>query len=650
MHGWAGTILHVDLTRRKVWKKPLDRDLCGKFLGSRGISAKLLFDLMKPGIDAYDPENLLIFGTGPLIGTAAPSAGRVSVTCKGAMTNLYLKTGMGGRWGSELKFAGYDHIVLYGASKEPAYLWIDDENVELREAKDLWGMDVRQTNETIKKDLDDRGIKVACIGPAGENLVRYANILNTEYHSASRGGAGAVMGSKKLKAIAIRGTGDISVQNPDRFNETVLRFVDAIERDAHLSFLHDYGTAGTMETANLMHVFPTKNYQLGHTDNQWPLTGQCFVREGYLARREACSGCSVACIRYNTIDSGPYSGTYTCGPQYETVVKLGSGTCVFDTAAVIKAHALCNQYGLDASSTGSAIQWAMESYEKRVLTKEDCDGLELTFGNAEALIKLIPMIAHKEGRIGSLLAEGSARAARRVGKGSWKWSLHNSKGLEISAVDLRGTWGYALAFAVNPRGPDHLMTETVTDFALTDEAIEFVAKITGDRKYAKPAIWEKKPEVVRWHEDVYAITDALGLCVFYSTASYVLTPQIMAELFSYATGIETTEDQIMLSGRRIVTVEKCYNVREGADRKLDDLPYRMTHEPAPAGPPKGLNITPEILDKMLDGYYSLHEWDAATSWPYAQTLKKLELQDVADELAKVKKLPKRPRKLKAHKA
>jgi len=640
MYGWAGQILHIDLTKKKIVKEPFERKLGEPLLGGRGVNAKILWDLLEPGIDAYNPRNHFIIGAGPLIGTEAPSAGRISITCKGPMTNLYLKTGTGGKFGIEMKYAGYDHIDITGRSENPQYIWIDDEQIEFRDASHLWGKDIRETHEIIAKDLGDDDARIICIGPAGENLVRFANVMNTEYHSASKGGAGAVLGSKKLKAMAVRGSGYVEVKNPKRFHELAVNFREAIRKDGIMRWYYDYGTSGMMEGANEFHVFPVNNWQRGHADNLWPITGQCFEKEGYLVRRESCSGCPAACIRFNVIASGPYAGTRTQGPQYETCVKLGSNLGIFDTASLIKNHALCNQYGLDGSTAGSTISWAMESFERGVLSKEDCDGLDLGFGNAEAVVKLIPMIAKRQGKIGNLLAEGSYRASKKVGKDSWKWSLHNSKKMDITAVDLRGTNAYALSFAVNPRGPDHLLSETATDLALSEEAAELVEKITGKKGLADPRITEGKAQIVRWHEDIYAASDAIGLCVFYNTASYVLDETMMADLFTHATGVEKSASELMLAGRRIMTLEKCINIREGADRKLDDLPYRMMNEPAPAGPIKGLMVSKEKLDKMLDEYYTLNGWDIETSWPHKKTLIDIGLKDVAEELQKIGKLPK----------
>lgn len=645
LYAWVGKILHIDLAKKKIWTEKLTKELGVRFLGARGINAKLLWDLIKkPGIDPFSPENVLIFGAGTLTGTVAPSSGRTTITCKGPSTNLYLKTNMGGHWGAELKFAGYDHIVLHEASKSPVYVWISDDYVELRDASHLWGLNVRETDESLKQDLDDREVKVACVGPAGENLVRFAAIMNSVYHAAGRGGAGAVMGSKNVKAIAVRGTKTITIRDPDKFREVAHSARESLAKDSGAQSLYNYGTSGSIEPVNELHAFPNYNFRSGHLENVKPLTGQNLVEKGYLKRRVGCFSCTISCHRYCSVDEGVYAGTFTGGPEYESFCALGGGTWVIDTEAVLKANELCNLLGLDTISTGNVIQWAMETYERGILSKKDTDGIDLTFGNSEALIKTVEMIGYRKGKIGSLLAEGVKRAAEKVGKDSWKWAICNSKGLEQSSVETRVAKSYALAFAVNPRGPDHLHTETFAEFGASPEAIALIEKITGDKKWASPHYTEFRPEIVRWHEDCYAVTDSLGFCAFTSTAAYGVTPSNMAEMFSSATGIPMTEKEIMLAGRRIVTLEKCFNVREGADRKLDDLPWRLMHEPVASGPTKGFMNSEEEMNGMLDKYYTLHGWDLKTSWPYKETLGMLKLKDVANELQKLNKLPKREKR------
>jgi aldehyde:ferredoxin oxidoreductase len=641
MYAWAGRILHVDLEKKKIWKEDLNQKQAFEFVGGRGLNARLLWDLIKkPGIDCFSPDNVLIFGTGTLTGTTAPSSGRTTITCKGALTNLYLKTNMGGHWGGEVKYAGYDHLVFHRKSAKPVYLWINDDEVELRDAKHLWGLNVNETDETIKRDHNEPDARVACIGPAGENLVRFAAVMNSVHNAAGRGGAGSVMGSKNLKAIGVRGTHDLKLADPDKFREIALAARVDLSKDPEGIKLYRTGTAGGMDIINELGALPSYNFKIGKVDNMYPLCGDCFVDEGYLDRRVGCFNCTISCHRYCSVKSGPYAGATSGGPEYETAASLGGGTGNFDTGLVIKGGDLCNKFGLDTISTGVTIQWAMESYERGVLGKEDTDGIELKFGNPDALLAAIEKIAYRKGKLGELLAEGAMRASRKIGKDSYKWAIVNSKGMEQSDVETRSAKAYALAFAVNPRGPDHLFTEVLAEFGGTPTRLALVKKLTGDEKWANPHVTEYRAELVRYHEDVYAVTDSLGFCAFTSTAAYAINPKNMAEMFTAATGMKISEQEIMMAGRRILTLEKSFNVREGADRKHDDLPWRLMNEPAsPAQPGKVFMNSREELDGMLDRYYALQEWDPKTSWPYEKTLVKVGLKDVADELGKKNRLP-----------
>jgi aldehyde:ferredoxin oxidoreductase len=580
---------------------------------------------------------VLIFGAGALTGTSAPSSGRMTVTFKSTATNLYAKSTAGGHWGAELKFAGYDNIVILGASTKPTYLWIDDKHVEIKDAGKIWGRNVRETDKMIKEELGDEEIKIACIGPAGENMVKFAAVMNSVYNAAGRCGGGAVMGSKKLKAIAVRGTGTIEVADPEAFDKLAIEARKSLAKDSGAQGLYLYGTAGFVPGVNESYAFPSYNFRAGHIDDAYHISGQYQVEGGYLKRRHGCFACTISCHRFTSIDSGPYAGAYAGGPEYETTGALGAGCGHANLETVIKANELCNIYGLDTISTGAVIQWAMECYEKGIITDKDTDGLILEWGNSDAILGLINKIAFREG-FGNILAEGTKIASEIVGKDSWKFAVQ-AKGLEQSRVETRAAKGYALAFAVNPRGPDHLHTEVIAEFGLTPEGIALIEKITGDKKYARPDIIEKRAEIVRWHEDCYAVTDSLGFCAFATTLAYAVNPDNMAKMFTAATGIKITEEEIMNAGRRIVTLEKCFNVREGASRKDDVLPYRLMNEAAPAGPVKGMMNSAQELNKMLDEYYSLHEWDAENGWPTAEVLEKLNLKDVAMELEKIGRLP-----------
>lgn len=632
-----GVILHVDLTEKRIWREEIPQEWETNYLGSRGINARLLWNLVKPGVDPLSKDNVLIFGAGKLSGTGAPSSGRTTVTCKSPATNLYVKANVGGHWGTELRYAGYDHVVIHGAAEEPVYIYINDSTVEIRDARHLWGKDVRETTRIIRQELGNEEIEVACIGQAGENLVKMAAIMCSVYNAAARGGVGAVMGSKKLKAIAVKGSQSLPLANPKMYWEVVNECVDALLAESGIEGLHAYGTSGSILPLNELKGFAVYNFRGGSHPEMEKISGLVLEEKGYLKRKVGCNSCIIGCHRFTTIEKGKYAGTYAGGPELETLGSLGCGCGVFDIEAILKANELCNIYGMDTISVGNVIAWAMECFERGVLTKEDTGGLDLSWGNGETVIELVNQIAFRRG-LGNLLAEGVRRAAEQVGKDSWKWAIE-VKGLEQSRVDTRAAMAYALAFAVNPRGADHLHTETFAEFGLSPEARKVIADITGDEKYANPYMVEKRAEIVRWHEDCYAVTDCLGFCAFTTTALFGITPDRMARLFSAATGNEITEKEIMEAGRRIVNLEKAFNVREGATRADDRAPWRILNEKSPDLPEGATVITEEILNKMLDEYYTLHNWDLKTSWPKKETLLGLGLDDVAEELERLGKIP-----------
>jgi aldehyde:ferredoxin oxidoreductase len=638
MFTYAGKLLHVDLSTEKIWEETLAEKCVKKYLGGRGVNAVLLHQWVEPGAAPLEPKNVLIFGTGALSGTFAPSSGRATVTCKGPATNLYLKSSVGGHWGPELKFAGYDHLIIHGAAQHPVYLWIRNGEVEIRDAAVLWGKDVEQTERQIHEELSEKRFETACIGPAGENLVKFASIM-IGHNAAARGGLGAVMGSKRLKAVIVQGTKPVRVCNPKLFCRVALESVKVLSEFPGRKGLSLYGTAGLVPMRNEMYLFPTKNFQEDYLEDAYKISGQYLSEQGFLVNRFGCSACGTSCHRFTSLETGEYKGSRSGGPEYETVASLGAGCMITETETILKANELCNRFGLDTISTGSVIQWAMESREKGVLSEKEMEGLDLEWGNGEAVIELIRRITFREG-IGDILAEGVKRAADRIGKDSWKWAIH-VKGLEQSRAEVRARKGYALALAVNPRGPDHLHSQVYAEDGANPEARALIRKICGSEEYATHTNPEKRGAIVQWHEDCYAATDALGLCTFVTLSrGYLIDPKLMAEMYTQASGIPLSEDEILNIGRRIVTLEKAFNVREGATREDDTLPWRFMNEPIRSGFRKGMTTSKAELNKMLDDYYELHGWDKKTSWPYKKTLEALGLGEIALELERMGRIPK----------
>jgi aldehyde:ferredoxin oxidoreductase len=381
-----------------------------------------------------------------------------------------------------------------------------------------------------------------------------------------------------------------------------------------------------------MGMLAARNFSQVTLEGADQLSGQHMLDNGYLIGRESCFSCSTACHRFVRTLDHRWGKVVDSGPELETVLALGSECGIVDTESALVANRLCNELGMDTISAGHVISWAMESFERGALRAPDTDGLELRFGNIGAVHEVLDRIAHRRGNLGELLAQGTRRAAKQVGRGSHQWAIE-AKGLEQSAVDTRMAKAYALAFAVNPRGPDHLMTETFAEFGLSKEARQVIRQITGDEKYADPHLTEKRAEIVRWHEDVYGASEALGFCVFTSTAAFAVNPTNMAQLMSHALGTPFDEETLLLGGRRMVTIERCFNVREGARRSDDRLPWRMMNERVPAGPNRGMITDQPMLDGLLDQYYDSHGWDRATAIPRTDTLDALGLLELCGEVA-----------------
>jgi aldehyde:ferredoxin oxidoreductase len=627
----AGKILEVNLTNRKITEQPIPDEMIETYLGGRGVAAKILWDNTDKETDPLGPDNVLIFSTGTLTGTA-PCSGRVTVTTKSPATGMYLKTSAGGHWGPKLKAAGYDFIVIKGKAKKPVYLFVNQDGVQFINADHLWGKDTRETTFAIQRELNDDSVEVSCIGPAGENKVLFAAVMFSIYCAAARGGAGAVMGAKNLKAIAVQGKAGFKPADREKFYQSVNNARELIMNDSSYGVLSEFGTSGILMGVNEMGIVATKSFREGPFAGAKYLTGQYLKEAGYLKKRLACDSCIIGCHRYTEWKDG-HSG----GPEYETLAALGCGLCISDTEAVLKGNELCNLYGLDTISTGGVIQWAVESFERGAITEQDTGGVPFNWGDGKLLIDLIEKIALRKG-IGDLLAEGTKRASEKVGHDSWKWAVQ-ARGLEQSRVDTRLAKSYALAFALNPRGSDHLTTECIAEFGSSLEGIARIEKITGREDLATPYTTEKRPEIVRWHEDCYAATDALGFCAFTTTLLYSFTPVEMAELFKYGTGIDMDEAKLMQAGERIVTLEQCYNIKMGKTRGWHVLPWRLMNEPPAVD--QGSTNTQQELDGMLDRYFELRKWDKETSFPYLSTLASLGFEEIGKELQQsgVKLLP-----------
>ena len=630
MYGYNGKRLRVDLSSGNISVETIPAQHLKKWLGGRGLNSELLYREVGPEVEPLAPENRLIFGVGPLTGTFAPCSGRTTVTAKSPAQDPpgFGDSNMGGHWGAELKYCGYDQLVIQGKSPEPVYLYINNDQVEIRSAAQLWGKNVPQTDAMLKDELNNHELHAAIIGPAGENLVRYACILNDVYRAAGRCGMGAVMGSKNLKAVVVRGTKPVEIARPLEFFNVCAKARERLKQDLMVQMLHDQGTWLLTMPANYEHGwFCWKNFQEGYHPDAKQLSGDSH-RDNFLAHREGCFGCPISCGRFSKITQGPYAGEITGGPEYETLTAVGPRVGVLDQASVIHNNKLVNELGLDSCSCGGAISWAMECYEKGLLTKEDTGGLALEWGDQELIDKLIKMIAAREG-FGNLLAEGAHYAAKQLDLGHYY--VMAVKGHDMSQDDPRGLgFAFGLGFATGRRGGDHL--QGLPCLELTGAFYPgLVERILGTSEAEERLSPVKKPEMEKYSEDVKAVGDSLTQCAFTHTWSFAVLPEDMAEMLSTATGMDFTADELLQIGGRIVHLERAYWNRLLVGRMEDKNPRRFTEEPMPSGPNKG-TLFPEA--ELLPRYYQVRGWDLETGYPKTDVLLEYGLPEVAEELEK----------------
>ncbi len=592
MNGWMGKILRVNLSSGDINAEAPDPKVARDFIGGRGLAIYYMLKEVDPNCDALGKENKLIMTTGPLTGTKAPTGGRYMVTTKSPLTNAITCSNSGGNFPAELKKAGFDGIIFEGAAAEPVYLWINDDKAELKPAVHLWGKNTHETDDALRAETDGKA-KTAVIGPAGEKGVLFASIMNDRDRAAGRAGVGAVMGAKKLKGVAVRGTQKIKLASEERFKEMNQKYRDRFKevKKAGPYPLTTHGTAITVVATQTHGVFPTRNFQTGQFDEWESIYGEALT-EKYLVKAKPCFSCPIACGRVTKVPDGPYQGEGE-GPEYETVYSLGSDVGVGDLAALTKANYLCNELGLDTISMGSAIACAMELYEKGHLSAGDI-GFPLEWGDGEALVKLTQQTGMREG-FGDILAEGSLRMATRYGHPELAMV---SKGLDLPGYDPRGTQGLGLNYATSPIGASHMRGDLPYC-----ELLGVPIKIDGQS-------WEDKPPIVVKWQNVFALIDAAGLCVFFSIRylcdpTLEIRPEGILDLVNSATGAEYALDELEKIGDRILNAERLFLMRAGFDRRQDSLPARFTETPMPDGPAKGVVCH---LDEMLEHYYRIRGW------------------------------------------
>jgi len=633
MYGWAGQRLKVYLTEGRIVKEPLPEELSLQYLGGRGLNSRTLFDELKPGIDPLGFENILMVAAGPLNGTATPAASRWTVTAKSLLTNGLGDGNGGGDFSAELKFAGYDQIIFYGRSPKPVYLWIHNDQVELRDASHLWGKDTWETNHLLWKELGDREMRVLCIGPAGENLVPMAKVFANMTRTGGKGGLGAVMGSKNLKAVVVRGTGAVKIARPKQFFQEMKHAYGRLAASPFLRMFREQGTLFLIRSASEWRALSTRNANSGHFEGWEKLTSEAFESQ-YAVKHRGCFACPVSCSHYYRVKEGPYA-THGESNEYGTTYPFASKCGIDNLAAVLLMNTICDQLGLDTHACGNTISFAMDCWERGLLTAKDTDNLELRWGNADAVIQLLPKIAYRQG-FGNLLAEGSFRASKQI-HGS-EDCLRTIKGLEVSALYLGPVTNVAqaLAYATSTRGADHLRGGVM----LYSIGLPRLREIMGSdgavrQMLEQPRSIEGKGVLVALDQDFSAFFNSLDICNWVvGHLHQALDPDELARLLSACTGTEMTGEDLMRIGERIYNVERAFNIREGMGRKDDTLPQSFFAEQITPWGPTGMSETK--FQTMLDEYYTFRGWDRE-GIPTKEKLEELGLGNLVEPLRGAKK-------------
>ncbi|MBT3178292.1 MAG: aldehyde ferredoxin oxidoreductase family protein [Desulfobacula sp.] len=588
---YTNKLLVIDLSRKSFETIPVSDLFKTDFIGGKGFGAKLLSDMVPPGTDPLGKDNPLMFMTGPLTGTMAPAM-RGCVVTKSPLTGIFLDSYFGGSFSPEIKYAGFDGIIIKGQAKNPVYIWINDDHVEIRDARHLWGTDILESNRLIKNELRDETIKIAGIGQAGENQVLFA-LIGCEYNrQAGRGGAGAVMGSKNLKAIAIKGSKPVAVHDPKRFQAACAKAFKELEESPDVEAFRVAGTAASVDYANETGLLPHKNYQSGTFSKASQLSDIGQSRHIWLGS-SACMGCPIRCSKIGAVRTGKYKGIVTDIVEYESAALMGANLDISDIRAVAHLVKLCDLYGMDSMSTGNLIGFAMEACEKGLIKAPK--GIELTFGNVIAAEHMIHAIAGQKGKLGKLLSKGVKQAARKIGGTAVKLAVH-TKGLESPAWGPRGVSGMGLAYMTTDRGGCHQRGFPVS-YELAGE---------WEGKPLDPLSSEGKAQMVIALQNYSAGRDTLVNCDF---GSYGISAETYAELLSAATGKKADPDLIIKTGERIWNLVRCFNLAQGLDAKKDILPHRFVKECLPDGPSKGHRISEKDMDYMRQEYYQSRGWD-----------------------------------------
>lgn len=633
-YGYHGKILHADLTAGQLWTEEPDEAFYRKYMGGSSLGLYYLLNNMPAGADLLGPDNVLALTVSVLTGAPFSGQARVTANAKSPLTGAVGDSQAGGFFPAEMKFAGFDGVVVYGRANHPVYLWLHNGKAELRDARHLWGLGSWATETQIRDELDDGKVEVACIGPAGEKQVRFAAIMNMRNRACGRTGMGAVMGSKNLKAVAARGQ-----MRPRIFDQKAIKRIagqgaQAVKTNRDMAKLGEFGTAGVVPAQQFAGGLPTRNYQSGHFAVAERISGQRMA-ETILVDRDTCYACVVRCKRVVQVEDarGFRVAPELGGPEYETTATFGSYCEVDALPAIARANALCNDYGLDTISCGATIAWAMECFEAGLLAPDDTDGLDLRFGNSVAMLEAVERLAHREGRLGNLLAEGSARAAAQLGPGA-QARVVAVKGNEIPAHMPQIKRSLGLIYAVNPFGADHQSSEhdPLYEPGSSRLYLNRLAELDLENPLPSDDLSAEKVRFALVTQYLYSVLDALCLCQFdWGPAWQLYGPTSMVEAVQAVTGWDVDLEELMTVGARRVNLLKAFNAREGLTRADDTLPPRL-FEPLAGGASDGSRYTREELEQALDDYYRMAGWDVETGNPTRERLEELDLGWVAELL------------------
>ncbi len=611
MEAYTGKILHVDVTTRETRVQEVDPDFLKKYLGGVGLATRLVYDNTPPGCDPLGPDNALCFAVSTFAGTTMPVGTKHGVAAKSPLTGFIGDSLSGSHFSEMFRRAGYDGLVFTGQAPDWVVVFIDDDNVSFVDATPFLGMGAVEAQEAIRNALGgDENIRLTAIGPAGEHLVRYASADN-DGRQVGRTGNGAVMGSKRIKAIAVRGTHPITVADPEGLLEATHKLIEVSQGPGTEKY-RTLGTPANVLNMNAMGVLPTRNFRETVFEDAEKVSGE-YLHDHYTVKAVSCAGCSIACEQWAEVKQGKYKGAII-GLDYEPLFALGPNCGINSLPAIIRLVELCDHYGMDAMSAGVTVSWAMECYERGILSKEDCDGLELNFGNDEAAVELLDKMAHRDG-IGDLLADGVKRASAKIGQGSEHFAMH-VKGLEMPGYDVRSLKTFSMGLAVGTRGACH------------NRSLAYELDIKGDvdRFTVEPG----RGKLAKAKEEFACILDCLVICKFLRKC-FDDFYEDLSDIYTMTTGIELSADELRAVGERVCNLKKAFNIREGWTKADDWLPPRVLEDPIPSGPGKGHYVKPEELELLIDDYYSARGWTEEGLIP-RQKLIELGLEDIAQDV------------------